>query len=950
MFDLETLKQLASTELIEAAEAAMDLESVSAYRFDRRGRLEGGVKPAPPSTEPPAYVRVTKRGSKCLVDCRVHGRGPWCIHGAILALYHLGRKPYLKPKPRPAPAPASVAKVGVQLVAVFDADGARFQIRGRSTGGAVANPLRFAKRELRALALTPRALELIEDLAEPGEDALTIDRLDLAPLLIELADTPLFAPDGQAYAYGNAGRPEPRTEVEIKDNVIVWRVVPAIEKGSVFAPGWPGFVVEGRRILRFPGYVPDLQSLAAADSPLPLTAENLAIFARQKHGVEWRSAKPEVLDGAQSPGIRLRVAQRTLVGELGLWRGDHFYPLADLSRPLQIAPGPDRPTLLALSQGTRRELSRSRDRVKSAWRGGRFQLREGQARRFLEETRFPEGWRIDREGADRWFGVERLPLETDWSGDALAPRYRVADEWFGHDALMGGLLAGGGGVRLADGRTLNIDAGEVLANQRVLEGVRAIHQDATAQRVLLGRMLDPAAPRPSTVETAPRWREILRDYQLEGAQWLIDNFAAGEPSLLADDMGLGKTVQTLAFLDSVKDDRPQLIVAPASLLLNWRAECQRFCPHRRVAVHHGSKRAKTVEALQACDLVATSYGSLRRDVDLLYGVEFQVVVLDEAQAIKNPASQTARAAGELWAEGRVALTGTPVENRLVELWSIFQFLAPGYLGEEEDARAVSTPGTASFRAFKAKAAPFLKRRLKRDVEPSLPEKQEITVNLPLSEAQQALYQRLLRSSREDVADGKADAVSILAKLTRLRQACCHPGLVDERLVQAESNKLEFLLERAAEVVESGHAALVFSQFTTLLKLLRFQLEERGLDYLYLDGQTKNRQALVDRFQAGEKPLFLISLKAGGVGLNLTRASYVYHLDPWWNPMVEAQASDRAHRIGQTRKVLSYKLISENTVEEKILKLQAGKKWLADGLWRDQDQGPLDREALLALLT
>jgi len=945
MFDIETLERLAGSELVAAAGEAMDLESVSAFRLDSRGRMEGGVKPAPPSTEAPAYVRITKRGAKCVVDCRVHGRGGWCIHAAILALHHLGRKPYLKQvKPVAPPRP----KLGFQMVASFDASGAHFRVRSLSTNQFVANPLRFVKREPKALSLSGRALEILEDLAEAEEWRFTAPRLDLAPLLTALETTPLFDASGAPFRFERAARPEPLVAVRVEEDRIHWEATPPLEPGSVLAPGWPGYIVVGARILRYPGCVADFQALVDRDgAPLPLTAEHLALFAGIQHQIEWATPRPRVIRQAEPPGLRLEEEHGDLVGRFGFWSDDRFFALNGMDRPLQLLNDGARPALLWLNPIRWTSLSAERDRLRAPWQAASFRLPRGQARRFLEEARFPEKWRVARTEADRWFGAVRQSVVAEWDDD-LTPRYRIAEETFDHAALMGGLLGDGGGVRLPDGRTLNIDCGPLMVNERIMAGARALHADPARQRDLLRLIAGKSGSERGAPPLAGRWRELLRGYQRRGVEWLMQNFANEEPSLLADDMGLGKTIQTLAFLDMVKTDLPQLVVAPASLLHNWRAESKKFSPNRRVVVHHGPKRARAAEALQQADLVVTSYGSLRRDIDWLYDVEFQVVVLDEAQAVKNAASQAARAVGELWSQGRVALTGTPVENRLTELWSIFQFLAPGYLGDEDDVRAIGPPGAPGFQALKAKTAPFLLRRRKSEVEPDLPQKQEITVSLPMSEGQAELYADTLRAVRRDV-DGRSDAVSILAKLTRLRQICCHPGLVNEGLMAAESNKFTYLLEKLEEIAAAGHAALVFSQFTSLLKLLRFQLEKRELDFLYLDGQTRNRHELVTRFQAGAAPLFLISLKAGGTGLNLTRASYVFHLDPWWNPMVEAQATDRAHRIGQTQRVLSYKLISEETVEARILKLQAGKRRLAEGLFAEEP-GALDREALLALLT
>ncbi len=957
MIELKELTAHSSADRVQRAREAMDLESVSGFHYERRGRIEGGVKPAPPSKEKPAFARITRRGKRFLTHCSIHGKNAWCIHNLILALHHLGQKPIYQVR-RPKPATPEKPRIGMRLLVEFTPQQAIFRVRSLSTNQPVVNPLRFLTAEARSFQIDNSALQLMADLAETDLDHFGIARVDMAPLLSALERTPLFANLDEEHPYRriHAHGPAPRARVRVTTDRISWQVEPSPGAEPIFIPGWPGYLVCGKQITRFPGYVPDLQFLGSADrGELPLTAENLRRLLAEKHGVTWLMRKPQQVSNPDL-GLRLEPHRKGLRGQIGFFHHNRFLPIGDADHSPQWVENQGEMVVVHLDSFRRAQLSRDRQMVKAPWRGNAFHLRENQARNFLEAAGFPEHWRVQRAAADRWFGLEFLEMECTWPGDGQAPIYHVGGESFDHDTLLRALDEQGRLARLPNGQLLRIDGAEILKNEKILRGVESLHQDPGARSRLLERILgmesgaDEGLPDPPAIP--PRWSKLLRGYQGEGVRWLLQNHIAGEPSLLADDMGLGKTIQTLAYLDLVKQEQPQLIVAPTSLLHNWKEECARFCPHRQVTLHHGPSRATTPEAIAEQDLVISSYGTVLRDIELLYDVAFQVVALDEAQAVKNAASRTAVAVSELWSEHRLALTGTPVENRLTELWALFQFLAPGYLGDKEDIKSIGLPGSAAFQAVRAKAAPFLKRRLKSEVEKDLPEKQEVIVRLPLAEEQASLYQNVLRDSRKNLARDRGRTISILTKLLRLRQVCCHPGLVGERYLTLPSNKLDFLLESLEEALHGGHAVLIFSQFTKLLKLLRFQLEERDWEYLYLDGATRDRQGLVERFQSDGPPLFLISLKAGGTGLNLTRASYVYHLDPWWNPMVEAQATDRAHRIGQTQKVISYKLISEGTVEEKILKLQSGKKFLAEGLWQDPQKliASMDQETLLYLFS
>jgi len=392
------------------------------------------------------------------------------------------------------------------------------------------------------------------------------------------------------------------------------------------------------------------------------------------------------------------------------------------------------------------------------------------------------------------------------------------------------------------------------------------------------------------------------------------------------------------------------VVAPTSVLRNWQLEAERFLPWLRVSLYHGPKRVLDAEA----DLVITSYALLRRDIEQLEAQPWGYAILDEAQAIKNPDSQVARACLRLQARHRLALTGTPIENRLEELWSLFRFVLPGFLGGRRafSQRVADVAEGAPLRWLRRRVRPFILRRLKSEVAPELPPRTEMVLRCELGQEQRQLYQAVLSASRSEVqrALGANRTLSVLEALLRLRQAACHPGLLGPRH-GGDSAKLDLLVRRLGTLAAQGHRALVFSQWTRFLDLTEPALREAGLEFCRLDGSTRQRHAVVDRFQAPDgPPVFLISLKAGGTGLNLTAADYVFHLDPWWNPAVEDQAVDRAHRIGQRRPVFSCRLVSSDTVEERIIELQKAKRQLARAAIGDEGMlaANLTREELLAL--
>lgn len=447
----------------------------------------------------------------------------------------------------------------------------------------------------------------------------------------------------------------------------------------------------------------------------------------------------------------------------------------------------------------------------------------------------------------------------------------------------------------------------------------------------------------------------LRPYQEQGIAWLKFIHDIGSGGVLADDMGLGKTLETIALFLLVKGEDKKLsslVVAPTSVVSNWEREINRFAPSLKVMVWHGSERKQQEEELHTAEIVITSYALLRRDVELLSSINFTYCVLDEAQNIKNPLSATAQASKRIKAERRLALTGTPIENRLSEIWSIFDFVSPGLLGplnkfEERFSRPIDQGDAKTASRLRAIIHPFILRRTKTEVAKDLPEKIETDRICEMAGEQRTIYAQVAAEVRAHVMGeverhGLAKShIHILAGLTRLRQAACDPRLLGlpRQFTDEDSGKLIALRELVEECIAGGHKALIFSQFVSMLTLIRKVLDADGVRYEYLDGSTKDRATAVERFQIDPTvTVFLISLKAGGTGLNLTAADTVIHFDPWWNPAVEDQATDRAHRIGQTRVVTTYRLIAEGTIEEKILQLKTKKRELVSSVLTEDEGG------------
>ena len=586
----------------------------------------------------------------------------------------------------------------------------------------------------------------------------------------------------------------------------------------------------------------------------------------------------------------------------------------------------------------------------------------------------PKGWNVKADGRQVWQAGQlkfRVESNIDWfelHGEVDFSGRRVT-----FPELLAALARGDSTVRLDDG-SLGIIPEEWLQQYGMLGGLGTAEGDhlrfATHQVGLLDALL---ATQPS-VDFDARFTELrdklksfsgvsaidepinfegkLRGYQRDGVGWLefLQEFRFG--GCLADDMGLGKTVQMLAVLQGRANEekslkkserRASLIVVPKSLLFNWAQECAKFTPDLRVLEYAGLDRAELRPEFNNYNVILTTYGTLRRDVMVLKDIPFDYVVLDEAQTIKNAGSQVAKASRLLQARFRLALSGTPIENHLGDLWSIFEFLNPGMLGRSTAFRTHAADAEKpESREFLARGLrPFILRRTKQQVAADLPDKIEQTLFCQMSEDQSRLYSEMRDHYRQSLMglvknQGLAKSkMHVLEALLRLRQAACHPALLDKGKIDEGSAKLDVLLPHLEELIDEKHKTLVFSQFTSMLAIVRHHLDQKGIVYEYLDGQTRDRRACVERFQNDPNcPLFLISLKAGGLGLNLTAADYVFLLDPWWNPAVEAQAIDRAHRVGQTKQVFAYRLICRGTVEEKIAELQVKKRGLADAILQE----------------
>jgi len=567
-----------------------------------------------------------------------------------------------------------------------------------------------------------------------------------------------------------------------------------------------------------------------------------------------------------------------------------------------------------------------------------------------------------------WFGMEGL---IDIGGEKV-PLIKVLDALRKNSKYI--QLDGGKWAKLAEEFRQRLEA---LADM-LHRNQSKLHFDATAAPMLEDILKDQMIDVKAVVEwrnalqklerarkhnpTVPKaLKASLRDYQVEGYKWLSRLAAWGVGGCLADDMGLGKTIQALAMLLERQKEGATLVIAPVSVGFNWVNEITRFTPTLRPHLYRDTERGDFLEAVGPGDVVVASYGLLLRDAEHFTNVKWGTLVLDEAQFIKNSRTKTAQVVRDIPAGWRLALTGTPVENQLSDLWSLFRATAPGLFGSwerfrEKFADPIEKQNLPEKKLSLARTLrPFILRRTKDEVLKELPERTEVILTAELSKAERKLYEdaRLFAITQlAGIDTGHNEArFQVLAMLTRLRQLACHPQLVDEKWKES-SAKLDLLLETVDEIREGKHRALVFSQFTSHLALIRKALDDRNVSYMYLDGQTpaKQRRERVEAFQNGKGDLFLISLKAGGTGLNLTGADYVIHMDPWWNPAVEDQATDRAHRIGQTKAVMVYRLVAKDTIEEKILTMHEKKRNLVSSVMDGSDQaGKLSTDELINLI-
>ena len=682
----------------------------------------------------------------------------------------------------------------------------------------------------------------------------------------------------------------------------------------------------------------------------------------------------EEVDGTPRPRLRVRPGPREwrgsrLVGELSFDYAGTVLPASEASLGSFDA---ERRRLVrrdsAAERAAAERLSVLGWRTRSFWGREGYQMGLELAPRALPRVVVElvrEGWHVEADGKlYRRPGAFQIEVTSGVDWFDLHGTVEFGDRVARLPELLDALRRGEGVVRLDDG-TFGILPEEWLRRYGALAAVGAPNGDrlrfGRAQVGLLDALLSslPEARVDALFEKARAelaefdgikpvdepagFEGCLRSYQRDGLGWLHFLRRFGFGGCLADDMGLGKTVQVLALLAARRAEgrSPSLVVVPRSLVFNWKDEARRFAPSLRILDHTGSGRIPPGAHFADHDLVLTTYGTLRRDVAALRDVAFDYVILDEAQSIKNAATDSAKATRLLRGEHRLALSGTPVQNHLGELWSLFEFLNPGLLGAGglgRDSALTRSPDPQIVGLLARALRPFILRRTKEQVAPELPARTEQTIHCELGPIQRRLYDELREHYRQTLL-GRIDReglgrakLQVLEALLRLRQAACHPGLIDRRRAGEPSAKLDALLPQLAAVIEEGHKALVFSQFTSLLSIVRARLDTQRLPYEYLDGRTRDRAARVGRFQSDpECRLFLVSLKAGGLGLNLTAAEYVFLLDPWWNPAVEAQAIDRTHRIGQTRAVFAYRLIARATVEEKVIELQQRKRALADAI-------------------
>ncbi|EMG35716.1 DNA/RNA helicase, superfamily II, SNF2 family [Desulfocurvibacter africanus PCS] len=572
---------------------------------------------------------------------------------------------------------------------------------------------------------------------------------------------------------------------------------------------------------------------------------------------------------------------------------------------------------------------------------------------------------VETSEEDKWFNLEvsveydgqRVPIEAIWKAWTQGKRYvqlkdgsytSLPESWL--NKLAHKLRALGYDPDKPPKKQFS--QYEMPALDKLIEDLPEVHTDEFYKKL---RQKIHSFQEITPIAIPQGLNATLRPYQQEGLSYLnfLREYEFG--GILADEMGLGKTVQTLSFIQHMNEKGltgPNLIIVPTSVLPNWERECQKFVPNLKILTVYGARREGMLKQIKDSHIVLTTYALLRRDLDELLKFEFNSVILDEAQNIKNPNTITARSVRKLDTSMRLCLSGTPIENNLFELWSLFEFLMPGFLGSQHSfqrgiVKPIKDGDEETLSYLRGRVRPFILRRTKSEVAKDLPPKIETIQYCNLADEQLELYAALAKKLKEQVmqtVDEKGIAksqMSILDALLKLRQICCHPRLLKLDMPGLNTNlpsgKFDAFQDLITDVIEEGHKVLVFSQFVQMLHIIRNWLQINKTPFAYLDGASKDRFDQVERFNSDPNiPIFLISLKAGGTGLNLTSADYVVHYDPWWNPAVENQATDRAHRIGQTQQVFSYKMICQNTVEEKILKLQEQKKGIADAIIPGQE--------------
>jgi superfamily II DNA or RNA helicase len=674
-----------------------------------------------------------------------------------------------------------------------------------------------------------------------------------------------------------------------------------------------------------------------------------------------RSLRPSVALDVEQEGNMLSVLATLVYGSSARVDGNHLVHL-----------GGDVP--IRDEEGERRVVRRLKDQL-SLVPGNRMVL-NGEAAAALAERL--DSWSGEIRGRSPAGFIERRPLQArvGFDGGTLSIDFSVEGAGSRSAKAEAVLAAWQGGmslVPLSDGGWAPLPADWLERHGRrvadLLDAKKQARADAPLPAYALPALaqlcgdlgvpppgdLQRLAPLIAGFESIPEatypadLNAELRDYQRQGVNWLCFLRDAGLGATLADDMGLGKTLQALCAIQG-----RTLVICPRSVLSNWRNEAARFRPALRCAIYHGPKRSLEADA----DVTITTYAVLRIDQELLASQAWDVVVLDEAQIIKNPDSQATQAAYRLNAKFRLTLSGTPVENRLEELWSQFHFTNPGLLGgrqffQDQYATPISDGRPDAAKALRSKIRPFLLRRLKSEVARELPPRTDLVLECDLSEEERAVYDTIRAATQKEVVErlkAGGSVLKALEALLRLRQAACHSALVPGQQA-ATSSKVQELLAALDQATAEGHKSLVFSQWTSFLDLIEPHLAKAQIKSLRLDGSTRDRQSVVDAFQASSgPPVLLLSLKAGGTGLNLTAADHVFLMDLWWNPAVEDQAADRAHRIGQERPVFVYRLVAKDTVEEKIVDLQQRKRGIADAALGDADQaGGLTRDDLLSLL-